>query len=123
MLDAQSLDLKVGAGSDIDDPVPELIGQTGDFLGLCGIQLVGGDANSIHISRWLVALAIEESVPLHPLQIGRVDVLHRRARAGVALHVGPNVEAVLLGLPNLDRICHRLAPSLRILAAQERSRS
>ena len=113
MLDAEPLHLEVRAGGDVDDAVAVLVGDRRDLARLSGGQLPRRDPDPVHVAARLVALAVEEAVPLHALQIGRLDPAHRRARLGVTQHVGPDVEAVLLRFPDFRRIDHRPLPSIR----------
>src|SRR5919199_2584660 len=54
-----------------------------------------------HVVVIVVVFAIEVAIPLHALEVGLIDRVHWRALLRVAQDVGPDIDAVLGGLPDL----------------------
>src|SRR5690349_20884706 len=102
MLDGEPLHLDIGAGGDVDDAVAELVGDEGNGPRLFGNELATGKTDAEHVSAGAIALAIERAIPLHPLEVGGLDVGHGGPRLRVTQNVGPDIETVLLRLPDFN---------------------
>ena len=108
----EPLHLEVCTRRHVYDAVAVVVGDGRHLPRLRRGQLAGRNPDPIHVAARFVPLAVEEAVPLHPLQVRGGNLLHRRPSRGVPEHVGPDVEPVLLRLPDLGGVGHRVALSL-----------
>ena len=77
------LHLEVCARRHVYDAVTVVVRDGRHLARLRRGQLTGGNPDPVHVAARIVPLAVEEAVPLHPLQVRGSDLLHRRSGRGV----------------------------------------